>query len=210
MTEEDRLSTAAQGRRRSDAVRNRRRLLEATGELLRTTSPWEVTMPVIADRAGLSPATAYRYFSSVDSLMNAYLCEVIIQLRDYSDDCPKTGPALFHDVLAEWGRLVNIYGPAMAQMRSRRGFLERLQAQDTLITTVREAWDRPIRALLRGLKVGGEHFEHALFLYNMMFDPREILDLQASGMPLAEALDRLSAAYTAAIIAWEQRPAPGR
>ncbi|MCP2353606.1 AcrR family transcriptional regulator [Nonomuraea thailandensis] len=54
-----------QNRPRRDAVRNRQRLLEATGKILRTR-PAEATMPVIAEQTGLSVATAYRYFPTLE------------------------------------------------------------------------------------------------------------------------------------------------
>ncbi|WP_062705306.1 TetR/AcrR family transcriptional regulator [Streptomyces regalis] len=95
---------AGRGMRR-DAVRNRRKLLEAVGEALRT-EPGAMTMAVIAERANLSLATAYRYFPSVEELLKAYLLGVIVQLRNYSHDCTKTGPALFEEVVREWARLV--------------------------------------------------------------------------------------------------------
>ncbi|MBP2328110.1 hypothetical protein JOF56_008495 [Kibdelosporangium banguiense] len=50
----------------------------------------------------------------------------------------------------------------------------------------------------------GEHFDHALLLYNMMFDPREILDLITAGMPEEIALRRLTNAYYAALRGWIQ------
>lgn len=186
---------------RRDAVRNRRRLLEAAGEILRT-DPGAAAMPLVAERAGLSVATAYRYFPSIDELLGAYLHSVIVQLRNYSHDCPKTGIALFEDVAAEWARLLRTYGTAMVQLRSRRGFLARLRGGDELITSVRDAWERPIRSVMRHLGVPDEHFDHALFLYNLMFDPREILDLTGTGLPEQVALRNLAQAYYGALRGW--------
>ncbi|KMS73374.1 TetR family transcriptional regulator [Streptomyces viridochromogenes] len=186
---------------RRDAVRNRRKLLEAAGETLRT-EPGAVTMAVIAERASLSPATAYRYFPSVEEVVKAYLLGVIVQLRNYSHDCPKTGPALFEDVSQEWARLVRSYGPAMVQIRSRTGFLTRLRNNDEVITPVRDAWERPIRTVMRHLDVPDEHFDHALFLCNAMFDPREILDLISTGLTEETAISRMTGAYYGALQGW--------
>ena len=192
--------TTHRGMRR-DAIRNRRRLLEAAGEILRT-NPGAAAMPLVAERAGLSVATAYRYFPSFDELLGAYLHCVIVQLRNYSHDCPKTGLALFEDVAAEWARLLRTYGTAMVQARSRQGFLARLHGGDELITSVRDAWERPIRSVMRHLGVPDEHFDHALFLYNLMFDPREILDLIGAGLPEQVALRNLVQAYYGALRGW--------
>ncbi|MEU8691140.1 TetR/AcrR family transcriptional regulator [Streptomyces sp. NPDC048665] len=188
-------------RRRSDAQRNRKRLLDATGEMLRS-QPGNVSVPVVAKLAGLSSATAYRYFPSLDELLTAYLHEVIVALRDYSHDCPKTGTALFEDVVREWGRLLTVYGTAMIQLRSREGFLQRLRSNDAVIGAVRDAWERPVRSVMRKLGIPDEQFDHALFLYNILFDPREVLDLVAEGLPLDEALDRLVGAYYGALRGW--------
>jgi AcrR family transcriptional regulator len=183
---------------RKDAEQNRRRLLDAAGDLLRT-DPATVTVPRIAERAGLSPATAYRYFPSLDNLLDAYLENVIAALRDYSHDCPKRGTALFEDVVAEWARLITIYGPAMVQLRSRRGFLGRLQASDRVVVIVRDAWERPIRSVLRALGIPDEHFDRALFIYNILFDPREILGLQRHERSLEVSLAILTAAFYGAL-----------
>lgn len=191
--------------RRRDAVRNRRRLLEAAGEILRTR-PADVSMPVVANLAGLSVATAYRYFPTLDELLNTYLHQVITLLRDYSHDCPKTGAALFEDVVGEWGRLLQTYGAAMIQLRSRRGLLERLREGDPVITTVRDAWERPIRSLMRELGVADDRFDDALFLYNLLFDPREVLDLIGAGMSQDSARRLLVTTYYGALMAFVDPP----
>ncbi|HXR72591.1 TetR/AcrR family transcriptional regulator [Actinocrinis sp.] len=188
---------------RRDAIRNRRKLLDATGELLREGSGAAV-MPAIAERAGLSVATAYRYFPSLDELLNAYLLGVVVQLRNFSHDCPKTGPALFEDVVREWARLLRHYGPGMIQIRSHTGFLTRLRHNDEVITPVRDTWERPIRTVLRHLDVSDEHFDHALFLFNIMFDPREILDLINTGFTEEDAVAGLTSAYYGAVQGWAQ------
>ncbi|WNM31978.1 TetR/AcrR family transcriptional regulator [Streptomyces sp. Li-HN-5-11] len=186
---------------RRDAIRNRRKLLDAAGETLRT-EPDAATMAVIAERANLSVATAYRYFPSLDELLNAYLLEVIVKLRNYSHDCPKTGPALFEDVVREWARLIRTYGPTMVQIRSRTGFLTRLRENDEVITPVRDTWERPIRSVMRHLGLSDAYFDHALFLYNLMFDPREILDLTSTGLTEEQAVSRMTAAYYGALQGW--------
>ncbi|WP_245645187.1 TetR/AcrR family transcriptional regulator [Pseudonocardia acaciae] len=186
---------------RSDARRNRRLLLEAAGEVLRT-EPHRAAMPLIAERAGLSVATAYRYYSSLEDLLNAYLHGVIVALRDYSHDCPRTGKALFEDVVHEWFRLLRLYGSAMVQLRAREGFLHRLRDNDVVISTVRDAWERPVRSVMRDIGVPDEEFDYALFLYNILFDPREILDLLDSGFSEEGAIRKMVATYYAALRGW--------
>ncbi|MCX5535565.1 TetR/AcrR family transcriptional regulator [Streptomyces sp. NBC_00006] len=186
---------------RQDAVRNRNKLLDAVGAILES-EPASVSMPLVARQADLSTATAYRYFSTLEELISAYVYSTIVELRNFSHDCPKTGTALFEAVAAERVRLVRRHGAATVQVRSRQGFLARLQAQDHVITAVRDIWERPIRAAMRQLGVTDEHFDHALFLYNIMFDPRDILDLVATGLDEATVVRRLTRAYYGAVRGW--------
>lgn len=183
---------------RKDVVRNNRAILQAAGEIMKV-DPEGVTIPAVAERAGLSAPTVYRYYSSTEALLGRYLTEVVSQVRDFSHDCNTTGPALFDDVLAEWGKIVETYGPGLVQLRSRRGFLERLRAGDETMQVVREAWERPLRRLMRAHDLSDEHFESALFLFNMMFDPRELLDLNRQGLEMPSALATLSGCYVAAL-----------
>lgn len=196
------LPSGSRGRRR-DAVRNRQRLIDAVGDVLKT-EPDTLSVPAVADRAGLSVATAYRYFPSLDDLLTSYMRGVVVELRSYSHDCPKTGTALFEDVANHWAHQLRLHGPAMVQLRSRRGFLRRLLGNDELTGIVRDAWERPIRGVMRQLAISDEHFNHALFLYNVLFDPREVLDLVNTGLQESEAVARLVAAYYGAVQGWAQ------
>jgi AcrR family transcriptional regulator len=183
---------------RSDVQRNRRKLLETAGRLLRD-APRPLTLDAVAQAAGLSRATAYRHFSSVEDLQTAYLLDVVLALRDYSQRRTTSGPALFDEVLERWGRLLARHGAAMVQLRSRRGFLERLRAGDPVITAVHDAWQRPIEELMAAHHTRADAFPQALMLCNILLDPREILDLIHSGKTMRETLTFLSRAYQAAI-----------
>ncbi|MFT3876394.1 MAG: TetR/AcrR family transcriptional regulator [Propioniciclava sp.] len=188
---------------RSDAIRNRRAILRAAGDIIRV-DPQSLTIPAVAERAGVSVTTVYRHYSSADVLLGSYMIEVDTQIRDYSHDCNTAGPELFDDVLAEWGRIIEVYGPGLVQLRSRRGFLERLHSGDVAMQMVREAWERPIRRLLRAQEIEDDYFEGALFLFNMMFDPRELLDLRARDLSMTKVLAILKDAYLGALRGWHQ------
>ncbi|MGP3934786.1 TetR/AcrR family transcriptional regulator [Nonomuraea sp. KM88] len=192
---------AAGGGARKDAVRNRQRLLDAAGEIIRT-SPEGVTMAKIAKAAGLSTATAYRYFPTLGELLSHYLYSVLVQLRDFSHDCSATGLELYSRVIDEWIRLVHVYGRTMVQLRPRTGLLARLHGNDPVIGASRDAWERPIRAVLRSEKITDDIFEPAFFLHNMMFDAREILDLSDLGLSDDEIKRRLVSAYKGAVRGW--------
>lgn len=201
MTTKD-AAPAGKGRSlRRDAAANRERILDAAGELLRT-DPLQASMPSIARMAGVGTATAYRYFPTLEGLLNSYLLSVVTRLRDYSHDRPTTGARLFDEVASEWLRLLQTYGAAMVQLRSRQGLLERLNAHDRVIVILRDAWERPIRAVLRTEKLADEYFEAALLIYNVLFDPREVLDLRTTGMTDEDIRVRLTAAFKAAVRGW--------
>lgn len=189
---------------RKDARRNRERIIQAAEQVL-TQVPASATMPMIARTAGLSTATAYRFFPSLEDLHAAYLQAVIVRLRTFSHDCAARGLDLQKEVAEEWIRLVQLHGRGMVQVRSRQGFLTRLRSYDSLITTVRDAWERPIRAVMHNVGLREDQFDYALYLNNALFDPREILDLLDSGLTEAEVRDRLTDAYSGALMGWSRR-----
>lgn len=187
---------------RSDTRRNRRRLLEAVGQLARET-PDQLTMQAVAARAEIGPATAYRYYSSVDDVLAAYVLSVVEELRDFSETSTAQGRPLFDAVVDKWVDLLAEHGPALVQLRSRRGFLERLHSGNAIIAALRDAWSGPVRGLLDDLDLPAEMLESALFLSNMIFDPREIQDLsRETTLSRGEIITRLTEAYRGALRGW--------
>lgn len=189
-------------KKRKDVVRNNRMILKAAGEMIRT-DPTSININKVAERAGLSVPTVYRYYPSAEAILDRYMIEVDAQIRDFSHDCDTAGPALFEDVLDEWGEIITVYGPGLVQIRSRQGFLERLDAGDEAMEIVRSAWERPIRRIMGSEGVDEIYFDNALFLFNMMFDPREMLDLTRRGLTMKQALSILKSAYFGALREWQ-------
>ena len=72
------LAPSRQRRVRSDSVRNEQALVRAVGELLKE-NPEAATMPTVADRAGLSLATAYRYFPTLDALHRRFMLSRVVE-----------------------------------------------------------------------------------------------------------------------------------
>jgi AcrR family transcriptional regulator len=189
---------------RSDTLRNRRRLLEAVGELARE-APDQLTMQAVASRAEIGPATAYRYYSSMEDLLGAYVLSVVEELRDFSVTSTAQGLPLFNAVVDKWVDLLAEHGPALVQLRSRRGYLERLHSGNEIIAAVRNAWREPVRGLLDDIGLPDEMLEYALFLSNMIFDPREIQDLlRETAMSRRDVITRLTEAYRGALRGWAQ------
>ena len=189
---------------RSDSKRNRVALLQSAGELVRASGA-SVTMNSIAEHAGLSVGTAYRHFPSLESVFEAYMFEVAQELRTCSLGLQIPGPELLPRVAREWVELCLIHGPATVHMRSRRGYLERLHEGADYLLALRDALIRPILlfAESRGLILSREGEERALFLWNILFDPREILDLQAQlGLSAAQSTEQLVAAFDGALTRW--------
>ena len=187
---------------RSDTRRNRRRLLEAVGELARE-APDELTMQAVASRAEIGPATAYRYFSSMEEVLAAYVLSVVEELSDFTAASTAQGRPLFEAVADKWVDLLCDHGPALVQLRSRRGYLERLHDGNEIIATMRDAWSEPVLGLLRDLGLSEDLLEDALFLNNMMFDPREVQDLlQGKRLSRREVITRLTEAYCGALRGW--------
>ncbi|MFD9940484.1 TetR/AcrR family transcriptional regulator [Nonomuraea sp. NPDC059023] len=191
-----------EGKLRSDTRRNRRRLLEAVGELARE-APDQLTMQAVASRAEIGPATAYRYYSTVDDVLAAYVLSVVEELRDFTAASTAEGQPLFDSVVDKWVDLLAEHGPALVQIRSRRGYLERLHDGNEIITALRDAWAEPVRGLLADIGLPDDIIEYALFLNNMMYDPREIQDLlQQTDLSRREVITRLTEAYRGALRGW--------
>lgn len=165
-------------------------------------------MPAIAERAELSVATAYRFFPSLSELRSEYLKSVIEMLAEYSERSQEQGHLLFDDVLAEWLRLQAKFGDAIISLRSKEGYLSRLHNGESVISTVRRAWEEPVRQLLVDLDIDDMEIEDALYLHNILFDPRDVKDLRAErGWSEGEIRRRLTSAFCALLRSWTDEAA---
>lgn len=187
-------------KKRSDFQRSRELLIETVGQVTPSlTRP--ASLAEIARHAGLGQATAYRHFSSLDELLGAYFFEIVNQLNEHSQSSPLEGPSLFNDVAKRWIELVLVNGRAMVQIRSPRGYIERLHEGVDYVVLMDKALQRPISELLRSWDldpIGNQ----ALQLWNVIFDPREVLDLVNSmNFSKPEIIDRLTTAFKGALFA---------
>ncbi|BCW36026.1 TetR family transcriptional regulator [Arthrobacter sp. StoSoilA2] len=163
---------------RSDTKRNISRLLEAVAEEV-SENAGSLSLQGVAARAEVGVASAYRYFPSVDALLEAYMLKISAELRDFSKDCQLGGVELYDAVLARWVDLVLEHGAVLVQLRSKTGYLQRLLAQEPVMEVSRAIWERPLKALLGESGLTPDALVQALFLNNALSDPREILELHS-------------------------------
>jgi AcrR family transcriptional regulator len=185
--------------RRRDSVASRDRILEVAGRLL-AKGEGPRNLQQIASEAGLSVATAYRHFGSLDDVLQAYSHRTVLAMRDFAAGQSAEGLELLRIISTEWVRLARERGPAMVYLRSERGFLERRRAGDRLIADTCAYLEPAVRGALAELGLPPDRLELGLFLWNVMFDPREVLDLRGTlGWSDAEIVERLLASYVAGL-----------
>ncbi|MCA4134076.1 TetR/AcrR family transcriptional regulator [Arthrobacter sp. M4] len=188
---------------RSDTQRNRRQLVKAAGQLF-AARRGPISMTDIAKQAEISTATAYRHFASVEEVLSEYRFGVGEKLRDFSLKQESSGLVLLEAVSRKWVELVVRHGGAMLYTRSGEGYLKRLRQGAFYITVQADALERPLRETCEelGLEPLGDE---AMFLWNILFDPREILDLiNTVGLNKDQATTRLVSALKGALSGWSE------
>lgn len=186
---------------RSDTRRNRKQLIRAAAKLFAETDG-PVSMTEIAREAEVSPATAYRHFTSVEEILTEFRHGVGEALYEFSTNQRTTGVDLLKSVSSEWIRLVVKHGAAMVHTRSSEGYLHRLRGGAEYLTVQASALKRPIQEATaeRGLPDLGDE---AMFFWNILFDPREIFDLlNTLQLTQQEVADRLVESFLCALQGW--------
>lgn len=189
---------------RSDTQRNRRQLVKAAGQLF-ASRRGTISMTDVAKHAEISTATAYRHFASVEDILAEYRFGVGEKLRDYSlKQQEMSGVELLTAVSRKWVDLVTRHGGAMLYTRSGEGYLARLRTGAYYLTVQADALERPLREAVEELglpPIGDE----AMFLWNILFDPREILDLiNTVGLTKDQVTARLISALKGALAGWSE------
>ncbi|WP_035749037.1 TetR/AcrR family transcriptional regulator [Arthrobacter sp. 35W] len=186
---------------RSDTRRNRKHLIRAAGELF-AASDGPINMVDLANHAEISTATAYRHFNSVADVLTAYRYDVGLQLNEFSQKQSMGGLALLEAVSQKWVLLVVKNGAAMVHTRSSEGYLARLRTGADYLQVQADALERPLREATGelGLEDLGDE---AMFLWNILFDPREIFDVIGTlGLSPKEASARLMSTFQGALGGW--------
>ena len=156
---------------RSDTERNRKNLIQAGARLFEHAEN-PISLAEIAAEAGVSVATAYRQFTSVEEVLNAYRHEVGQLLLDFSLSQSCAGLQKLENISRHWIKLVRENGAAMVPMRNRRGYLERLWEGADYLKVQADALRPALREAMGEMDLP-DIGDKAIFL----FDPREIFDL---------------------------------
>ena len=158
---------------RSDSRLTRDRLVEAVAGYIALHGREPMRMDDVAQHAGVSQATAYRYFASLDQLVRAH----VLQLPEYAaaafarGDRPDQEPfERFRRWNAAWVGACLHYGPTAVHLRSPEGFLARRRSGDPAVVSVCEQ----VEPLLHDLV---DDPLAVLMVWNAVSDPREVLDL---------------------------------
>lgn len=174
----DRLSDLA-GRRpeRADSRDTHERLIAAVQAWVAEHGAAPERLAQIADAAGVSTATAYRHFASVDDAIDAFVLqlptravEIFTQLGGATGD-PRQA---FHRWNLAWVTSCLEHGQLAVRLRSPVGFLERRANGDPVIGYACSQIEPLIEAL------DGDRLM-MLFVWNVTSDPREVLDLRKLG-----------------------------
>ncbi|MCU1527960.1 MAG: transcriptional regulator [Frondihabitans sp.] len=189
---------------RSDQQQNNERLIQAAAALFER-SEGSISLADIAKEANVSVATAYRHFDSVDDALHAYRRDIGIRFAEFSFEQKSSGLVLLEAVNGFWVELVLDKGAALVHRRSAEGFLSRYTQREEYMVGQIDALERPLREIteLLGLEsVPGIHDE-AAFLWNILFDPREIFDLRTTvGLNSVQISRRLTGAFRGALSGW--------
>jgi AcrR family transcriptional regulator len=115
--------------RAAHAADTRRRILEAVNQLLAEEHPAAISIPLVARRSNISPATIYRYFANKEALLDAAAASVDVSTRTWlSDDAVVPGQNLGEFLTRMWAELAeNIptlrasqFTPLGQELRARR------------------------------------------------------------------------------------------
>lgn len=92
--------------RAAHAAETRRRILEAVNQLLAEEHPAAISIPLVARRSNISPATIYRYFANKEALLDAAAASVDSSTRTWlSDDAVVPGQNLGEFLTRMWSEL---------------------------------------------------------------------------------------------------------
>jgi len=190
---------------RRDYLASRRDLLDAAERLL-AKQGGRFSLVDLAAEAGVSTATAYRHFPDVEAALDAYYTQLVETLVSHMEAVPAAPDVLrrFVAVCELWVRAAVSWGPAVVHVRSSRGFLQRLRADDPVIGRLFGALAPLLAALTEAGFIPPGPAEYGVLIWVTVFDERVVVDLHDSlGWPPA----RIAAELTGSVLRALGRPA---
>ncbi len=178
---------------RADTRRTHDRLINAVSRWVAEHGTSPERLADVAKLAGVSTATAYRHFASVDDAIQAFVLQLpirAVELFEVSGGAGGDPVGAFRRWNRAWVQACSEHGELAVHLRSPEGFLQRRDEGEPVIMF---AWSRiePLLDALAGDTV------MMLFMWNVTSDPREVLDLQRRGW----SVDRIADFVTNAVLA---------
>ncbi len=178
---------------RSDTKRTNERLIDALNQWVADHGAPPERLADVAQLAGVSTATAYRHFASVDDAIQAFVLQLPIRAAELfaesgrADGDPVEAFAAWN---LAWVRACEEHGELAVHLRSPQGFLERRDEGEPVINFAC-AQIEPLLDRLDG------DTTMMLFMWNVTSDPREVLDLRRLGW----GAQRIATFVTRAVLA---------
>ncbi len=170
---------------RSDSRDTRARLIAAVQQWVTAHDQAPARLADIADSAGVSTATAYRHFASVDDAIQAFVLQLptrAVELFEQTGGRGADPVDSFQRWNQSWVNSCLEHGTLAVHFRSRVGFLKRRSNGDPVI----EYACRHIEPLIEPL---GNEPLIMLFTWNVISDPREVLELHQLGWTATQIAD---------------------
>jgi AcrR family transcriptional regulator len=186
---------------RRDSHETRRQLVDGVGSYAEAHGRPPIRLADVAEHVGVSTATAYRHFASLDDLANAHLARVPERAAALFERVRRrhTEPAALFDAWNRaWVTSCLEHAATTVPLRSSLGFLQRRADGDPLVTYVCDQ----VAPLLEGC---GVPVDVGLAVWNVVSDPREVADLTRT---LGWSPRRISRHVTHLTLAVRDRPPP--
>ena len=180
-------------RARSDTKRTSERLLDALNRWVADHGAPPERLADVARLAGVSTATAYRHFASVDDAIRAFVLQLPIRAAELfaeSDSLDMEPVDAFAAWNLAWVQACEEHGELAVHLRSPQGFLQRRDEGEPVISFAC-AQIEPLLDRLDG------DTTMMLFMWNVTSDPREVLDLRRLGWDTERIADFVTRAVLA-------------
>jgi AcrR family transcriptional regulator len=161
-----------------------------------------------AQRAGVSPATAYRHFSDAADAIGCYADQLTSGLLAAFDGLrPAEDPlTAIRDACQVWVQQAAGWGPAAVYLRSPRGFLARLADGDPFITGLYGRLEDLLRAAIQAGALPRQDLRYAVLIWVTIFDERVVVDLIGDlGLTPSQAAREMTGSLLAALQAGDQQ-----